>query len=68
MRSKFDHAKSQAKMLGGEEGTAAYRNVFRQVFAKLLVGGRTIGKNGDSGQLYIVGKPAYQLGRIGKLI
>jgi hypothetical protein len=68
VRTKFDQAKKQAKMLGGEEGTAVYRNVFKQIFAKLIVGGRTIGKNMDTGKTYVVGKPSYQLGRIGKLI
>jgi hypothetical protein len=68
VKSKLDQAKRQAKMFGTEEGSVGYRNILRQVFAKLIVGGRTIRKDMNTGKTYIIGKPAYQLGRRGKLI
>jgi hypothetical protein len=67
VRTKLEEAQRQAKLLA-QEGTDGYRNVLRQVFAKLIVGGRTIGKNLNTGRVYITGKPHYQLGRRGKLI
>jgi hypothetical protein len=44
-------------------GLAATKRIQRQLFAKFLVQGRTIGK--VNGKLIVYGKAPYQLGRTG---
>lgn len=49
--SKFDRAKRIVNAWGYVEGTVEYDRVLRQIFAKLLVNWKTIGKR--CGKLYV---------------
>ena len=42
--SKYDRAKSIAKSYGYRENDFGFQNVVKQIFAKLIVGNKTISK------------------------